>query len=45
MSMEVDQDAEMPSSSSGSKGEKKRFEVKKWNATEINELLKSHGFE
>lgn len=35
MSMEVDQDAEMPSSSSGSKGEKKRFEVKKWNAVAL----------
>ena len=31
--MEVDQDAEMPSSSCSTKGcEKKRFEVKKWNA-------------
>ena len=35
MSMEVDQDAEMPSSSSGNKGEKKRFEVKKWNAVAL----------
>ena len=35
MSMEIDQDAEMPSSSSGSKGEKKRFEVKKWNAVAL----------
>ena len=34
MSMEVDQDAEMPSSSS-SRGEKKRFEVKKWNAVAL----------
>merc|ERR1712004_214978 len=31
--MEVDQDTEMPSSSS--RGEKKRFEVKKWNAVAL----------
>ena len=35
MSMEIDQDPEMPSSSSGNKGEKKRFEVKKWNAVAL----------
>ena len=35
MSMEIDQDAEMPSSSSGVKGEKKRFEVKKWSAVAL----------
>ena len=35
MSMEIDQDAEMPSSSSGAKGEKKRFEVKKWSAVAL----------
>merc|ERR1711860_191887 len=34
MSMEVDGDQEMPSSSCG-KGEKKRFEVKKWNAVAL----------
>merc|ERR1712045_266547 len=33
--MEVDQDTEMPSSSSSSRGEKKRFEVKKWNAVAL----------
>ena len=33
--MDMDQDAEMPSSSSGVKGEKKRFEVKKWSAVAL----------
>merc|ERR1712012_1173349 len=33
--MEVDQDPEVPSSSSSSRGEKKRFEVKKWNAVAL----------
>ena len=33
--MEVDQDTEMPSSSSGVKGDKKRFEVKKWSAVAL----------
>merc|ERR1712133_51715 len=33
--MEVDQDPEVPSSSSCAKNEKKRFEVKKWNAVAL----------
>merc|ERR1712099_175980 len=33
--MEVDQDTEVPSSSSCAKNEKKRFEVKKWNAVAL----------
>ena len=35
MSMEVDKDPEMPSSSSGNKTDKKRFEVKKWSAVAL----------